>query len=164
MPDDAIEIITTMSHDERAELLSKRNSKTNYISASSISTYMSCPYKWYLEKIEGIETPTGLPLIQGSALHNFFEALFSGEIKDLEDITKSVERTFDKELESRQLAVWGDVPEDVQIQDAKQKMIELISYWLTHSDNLESAKMQPPRFDSERNKSVSYTHLTLPTN
>ena len=156
-----IEIITTMSHEERMLLLSERNAGTGYISASSIATYLACPYKWYLSKIEKIETPTGLPLIQGSALHNFFESLFDGTIKEIEDVTKSVEQTFENELKGKQLAIWGDVPEDVQIQASMEKIIEMISYWLKHSDKVEAAKMQPPRFDADRKKFVE-TYFCIP--
>jgi CRISPR/Cas system-associated exonuclease Cas4 (RecB family) len=43
------------------------------LSPSSITTYLSCPYKWYLKYVKGIKIPPGDAAIFGSFCHKVYE-------------------------------------------------------------------------------------------
>ena len=64
----------------------KNGSRTRYLSASSINTYLDCPLKFYLQKVEGFQEEDSVTdfidnSTFGTVVHGVMEKLYGGEPK-----------------------------------------------------------------------------------
>ena len=123
---------------------SAKKDKTIKLSASSLNSYYTCPYKYYLEKNVGLrkeEAPdySISPRDEGSLMHKAMEELGSDRPIGLEEFKKSIESNF---IESDEFDVWRS-------SQAKDLVDRLWPFFKSESDYLQQSGVKPRFVEKE---------------
>lgn len=104
---DQIRILRSNSVDEEAQ----PGDPLAYLSASRLKSFLTCRLKFYFEKVQGIQTPTGPNLHVGKAVHAgleaFHHARWRGESPASADILAAYNASFCA-LEEAEEVAYGD--------------------------------------------------------
>lgn len=112
----------------------KWNLPKGYLSASAVEAYLACPYSFYLHYVEGKDSLTSPPLIEGGVLHGVLEASNHRWVDTKEHLPeKELHEKWDDEFSAEKGKVedWGDDKEDLIRERARAFLSRYMGYYAT---------------------------------